>query len=87
MTVYKVLPISNSERMPCKQTAWMQEFNAPLYSTYDEDNAMEAYFFLDQQMGPPPNINKNLEVDFRSVESPAQYESVYPTNSSSESAT
>ena len=86
MTVDKVLPILNSERIPCNQTTWMQAFTAPLYSTYAEDNGMEAFFFLDQKMGPPPNMNTYLEVEFRSMESHAQSESVKPTNSSSESA-
>ena len=64
----------------------MQAFIAPLYLASTEECAMAAYFLLDQKMGPPPNINTYPEVDFRSVESPAQSESVYPTNSSSESA-
>ena len=62
MTVDKLLPMSNSERMSCNQTAWMQAFTAPLYSTSAKDNAMEAYFFLDRQMGPAPNIKTNPEV-------------------------
>ena len=53
----KVLPISNFERMPCNQRAWMQAFIAPLYSASTEDNAMTSCFLLDQQMGPPTNIN------------------------------
>ena len=60
----KVLPRSNSERMPCNQTAWMQVFTAPRYSTSAEDNAMAACFFLDPKMGPPPNMNTYPEVDF-----------------------
>ena len=49
--------------MPCNQTAWMQAFTTPRYSTSAEDSAMEAFFFLDQKMGPPPNMKTYLEVD------------------------
>ena len=65
----------------------MQAFTAPRYSTSAEDSAMEACFLLDQQIGPPPNMNTYPEVDFQSIESHAQSESVDPTSSSSESAT
>ena len=64
MTVEKALLISNSDRMPCNQTTWMQAFTAPLYLAYVEDNAMIALFLLEKKMGPPPNINTYLEVDF-----------------------
>ena len=47
MIVEKVLLISNSERMPCNQTTWMQAFTAPLYSASIEDNAMASYLLLD----------------------------------------
>ena len=72
----KALPIQNSERMPFNQTAWMQEFTAPLYLASAEDNAMAAWFLLDQQMGLPPNINKYPEMEFQSMESHAQSKSV-----------
>ena len=72
--------------MPCNQTAWIQAFTSPRYSASAEDNAMTAYFLLDQQMGTPPNMNTYLEVDFQSIESPAQLEYLYPTRSSSDSA-
>ena len=52
------------ERMPCNQTTWMQAFTAPRLSAFAEDNAMASYFFLDQQMGPPPNMKTYLEVYF-----------------------
>ena len=63
-TVDKVLPISNSEIIPCNQTTWMQAFTTPRYSAFAEDNAMAAYFLLDQKMGPPPNMKTYLEIDF-----------------------
>ena len=52
----KVLPKSNSERMPCNQIAWMQEFTAPQYSASVEDNAMAACFLLEKKMWPPTNM-------------------------------
>ena len=85
MTVDKALSISNLDKMPCSQTAWMQAFTAPLYSASAEESALATYFLLDQQMGPPPNMTTYPEVEFRSIESPTQSESVYPTSSSSES--
>ena len=87
MTVEKLLSISNSERIPCNQTAWKQAFTAPLYLASTEDNAMETYFLPEKKMGPPPNIKKYLEVDFRSMESLAQSEFAKPTNSSPEITT
>ena len=63
----------------------MQAFTAPRYLASAEDNAMAACFLLDQQMGPPPNMNTYPEVYFRSIESPTQLEFVYPTSSSLES--
>ena len=60
----KVLPRSNSEIMPCNQTAWMQAFTDPRYSAFAEDSAMEAYFFLNQKMGPPTNMNAYPKFDF-----------------------
>ena len=86
MIVDKALPKSNFERMPCNQTAWMQAFTTPRYSASAEDNAMVAYFFLDQKMGPPPNMKTYPKLDFQSIESLTQLESVYPTSSNSESA-
>ena len=68
----KVLPITNYDIMPCNQTTWMQAFTAPMYLTSTEENAMVAFFFLDQQMGPPPNINTYPEVDFWSMVSPSE---------------
>ena len=70
--VEKLLPISNFERIPCNQTAWMQAFTAPRYLASTEDSAMATCFLLDQQMGPPPNMNTYPEVEFRSIESPTQ---------------
>ena len=59
----KVIPRSNSKRMPYNQIAWMQAFTAPRYSASTEDNAMVAFFFLEQKMGPPQNRNTYLEED------------------------
>ena len=87
MTMDKALPISNSDRMPCSQTTYMHAFIAPLYSAPAKESAMKTHFLMDQKMGPPPNINTYPKVDFQSMVSPAQSESVKLTNSSSESAT
>ena len=76
MTLEKALPMSNSERMPCNQTTWMPSFTTPLYSGSAEDNAMDAFILLDQKMEPPPNINTYSKVEFRYMESLAQFESV-----------
>ena len=85
MIVDKTLPISNSEKIPCNQTAWMQAFTAPLYSTSAKESAMESCFLLDQKIEPPPNIDTYPEVEFLSILSLAQSESVKLTKSSSES--
>ena len=54
----------------------MPSFTTSLYSASAEDNAMDAFILLDQKMEPPPNINTYPKVDFRSMESLVQFESV-----------
>ena len=49
-------------------------FIAPLYSTFVVDNAIEAFFFIDQQIVPKPKLKKYPEVDFWFVPSPSQLE-------------
>ena len=74
--------MSNLAKIPCSQTACMDQLTTPLYSVTAEEMEMETLFLLDQKIGPPSNMNTYPEVYFRSSLSPAQSESVNPTKSS-----
>ena len=51
-----------------------------MYSALQDDNATTGSFLKLQETGAPSNINTYHAVDFRSLASLHQLESVYPTN-------
>ena len=55
-----------------------------MYSASMVDKVTQSYFLLDQDIAPPPNMNTNPEVDFRSFGSLAQSVSEYPRSRKSD---
>ena len=52
--------------------------NAPQYSAFAEEREMALCFLQDQVIGHEPRVNTYPTVDFRSLGSPTQSESVKP---------
>jgi len=56
----------------------MEMLTTPLYSALAEERATITYFLLDKQIGPDLRLSEHLELDLRSMFSPAQSKSMKP---------
>jgi hypothetical protein len=65
----------------------MTHLTTPLYSASGEDKTMVDYFLLDQQIGLDPKLRVYPDVEFLSVLSPAQSESMKPMRSNAQPTT
>lgn len=74
------ISLRNWERSDCSQIASLVAWVCATYSASQEDKETVGCLFEDQLIAPLPILNRKPEVERRVSISPAQSESVYPTN-------